>query len=747
MPTVELVEDPSIRASCSPLKPLQQEVTKAYFAIREDKKAGGASSSETKVIDHTTTKGQTLSKIAAQYNVELKDVKRTKTTKYLQIGEIVKVTTKEETTATDSGTAEAKFTKVTSASVNSDVYIIVETKNLQNEKALINVLQGQEDVLGKKDTALTIQQDDADVVQIEAVVGAFAKEEDISNKDDFKDWAITKVKLAPKDEEKLKEWTDGLECAGTKKASLYLLIDVHSENSIADFKSEYVDYKGYKGSTDDSRVPNYFLNEEGEWLEVQNGGVCGGKGCIKDGDENKLVQELNIRLAGFGGNVPTEKFTERTIDMIKQFQKDYMEIEPTGTVCGNTLEAIDEFESKYPIVFSELKCDCGVCTGFGQGKYATQKQSASIAEKSRKYEYPGIHRSLLWAYKAMMFYASKKEGGKYSINKINSGYRCHENNKQHSRSSTNHMGKAIDIHFNKNGVRTREITDVEAIRDKIIIPTNKAQINWGSKNKFSLEPSRNASFVATSWIHMDVRQFDLEYLKDEFFANTAAKIKGKKIVEVAKDEGFATAVDCQGGGFTSQEGSKSDASETNDCQSKFDKIAPIILEHEGGYVNHAADKGGPTNKGITLGTWTKYAKSDTGVEPTLANLKKITDEQASKIYRKRYWEPKGFCEVENDKVGLMVYDWTITSGGAGKQVQKLLVKEFGAKIATDGAIGKNTIKAINAVSDQAKLLKRIGEIRKQYYTDLTYTNGKKNSQDVFLKGWHNRVDKCLNAKL
>lgn len=566
MPTVQLVENPKVKAACSPLKPLQQEVVKAYFATREDKQetSGGTTSGQTKVIDHKTTEGQTLSKIAAIYKVELKDVKRTKTTKYLQIGEIVKVTTTEKTTEEKKTTTTVKFKKVTGATLTSDLYIIAETKNLRGEKALINVLQGQEDIFGKKDSALSVQQNDADVVKIETVIGDFGKDEDISNKDEFKDWAITKIKLAPKDENKLKERTDALDAAKSKKALLYLLVDVHSQNSLPNFKSEYVCYQGYKGATDNSRIPNHFLNEEGEWLSVQNGGVCGGQGCIKDGDDNKLVQELNIRLAGFGGNVPTTKFTTRTVDMIKQFQKDYMEIEPTGTVCGNTLKAIDEFEAKYPIVFSELKCDCGVCTGFGQGKYTTEKQNAAIAEKSRKYEYPGIHRSLLWAYKAMMFYMSKKEGGKFSINKISSGYRCHEDNKIHGRSSTNHMGKAIDIHFNKNGVRTKEITDVEAIRDKIIIPTNKAQINWGSKDKFSLEPSRNASFVATTWIHMDVRQFSLEYLKDEFFANSAAKIKGDKMVDVAKAEGFSDAVECQGTGFTSQEGSSSKADNSGD---------------------------------------------------------------------------------------------------------------------------------------------------------------------------------------
>mgnify|MGYP005609730243 CR=1 FL=1 len=51
------------------------------------------------------------------------------------------------------------------------------------------------------------------------------------------------------------------------------------------------------------------------------------------------------------------------------------------------------------------------------------------------------------------------------------------------------------------------------------------------------------------------------------------------------------------------------------------------------------------------------------------------------------------------------------------------------------------------IEDQEKFLNRIAEIRKQYYTDLTFTKGVKNSQVVFLKGWHNRVDDCLNIKL
>ncbi|MGG6229188.1 hypothetical protein [Tenacibaculum sp. SDUM215027] len=53
-----------------------------------------------------------------------------------------------------------------------------------------------------------------------------------------------------------------------------------------------------------------------------------------------------------------------------------------------------------------------------------------------------------------------------------------------------------------------------------------AQLRWSGKNKFSLEPSTKdrigREFIATTWVHFDVRNFELKYLKDKFF------IKSKK---------------------------------------------------------------------------------------------------------------------------------------------------------------------------------------------------------------------------
>ncbi|MGV8919989.1 MAG: glycosyl hydrolase 108 family protein [Pseudomonas sp.] len=187
---------------------------------------------------------------------------------------------------------------------------------------------------------------------------------------------------------------------------------------------------------------------------------------------------------------------------------------------------------------------------------------------------------------------------------------------------------------------------------------------------------------------------------------------------------------------------------TSDCEAKFNLISPIILRHEGGYINDPADPGGATNMGIAWPTWIAYAKSDIGIEPTLENLKALTKEQAEKIYFKRYWLPKGFCGVDNIKTALNIYDWTITSGKAVREIKRLLVSEFAKDIEINNSMNESAIDIINHVVDQEYLIQRIAASRKAYYTSLTVNkDGTANAKIKFLKGWHNRVDDCLRAQV
>jgi hypothetical protein len=259
------------------------------------------------------------------------------------------------------------------------------------------------------------------------------------------------------------------------------------------------------------------------------------------GDRGKAILEINIRLAGFGGLLPTEDFTEMTERGVKQFQRDYMNMEnPTGVADIATLMKIDEFCEIYRENVDNYKCPCNKCGGFGKGQFKNKYLRTSRIERWHKYEYPGMHQSLLWAVSASRFYFTKKLNGEYSIESIDSGYRCwvNNNNKVPKRESTNHMGKAVDLHFNKNGARFK--SDMDLLREKIYCdyigaPKQGGSFGWLS-DKFGLEPKKFTSGEkgATTWVHLDVREFNrVNYLKDEFFIKSNNEMNfNRKICEI-----------------------------------------------------------------------------------------------------------------------------------------------------------------------------------------------------------------------
>lgn len=278
--------------------------------------------------------------------------------------------------------------------------------------------------------------------------------------------------------------------------------------------------------------------------EEKEGKDCGGKYCItksnyKEKNAGKLIQEINIRLAGFGGNVPTEEFDDRTEACIKQFQRDYMGVTATGKICGSLLKAIDEFceNTSYDFAFEETKCPCA-----NGSKGTTNYKACNGYGNAESKEYPGMHRSLIYVLKGLLFYL-KKTNSIYSLNKIASGYRCCADNERKGRTSTNHMGCALDLHFNKNGTRTREVNDMEAIRKDFFCkymnaPKDNAGQSYGfgwKPNKIGLEPKKfnNGKAGATSWVHVDVREFKSIYKANSFFIKEKTLISSQKMVDLA----------------------------------------------------------------------------------------------------------------------------------------------------------------------------------------------------------------------
>ena len=241
---------------------------------------------------------------------------------------------------------------------------------------------------------------------------------------------------------------------------------------------------------------------------------------LKRGCKGADVAELQLRLAGFRGTVPDGDFGPGTERQVMTFQANFMGAPETGIVDRSTMRAIDGFARRYPIDFNALKCRCGQCKGFGKrrfkGSYVPGKPRA---EAFHRYEYPGIHRMLLWAVRAVFFYLP---GHKFEIS---SAYRCSVDNRQHGRSSTNHHGKAIDLDVAllRGESKRDDMIKCDAIRGTIV-ETAHAQIGWTAVNRKSLEPSS----IAPTWVHYDVRCYEPKYLRDGMFCATLGQLDNRK---------------------------------------------------------------------------------------------------------------------------------------------------------------------------------------------------------------------------
>ena len=92
-----------------------------------------------------------------------------------------------------------------------------------------------------------------------------------------------------------------------------------------------------------------------------------------------------------------------------------------------------------------------------------------------------------------------------------------------------------------------------------------------------------------------------------------------------------------------------------------------VLKKEGGYVNHPADKGGPTNYGITQDTLTNYL----GRKATIDDVKNLQKSTAAEIYENNYFIKTGIQLLPEPIIPLM-FDMAVNHGGHGaiKMLQK-----------------------------------------------------------------------------
>ncbi len=150
---------------------------------------------------------------------------------------------------------------------------------------------------------------------------------------------------------------------------------------------------------------------------------------------------------------------------------------------------------------------------------------------------------------------------------------------------------------------------------------------------------------------------------------------------------------------------------------------PWVILHEGGWSDDPSDRGGATNKGITLATAQRHGIG------TVDKLWQITDEKVAQIYRADYWR---FDGLDDQRVATKIFDMAVNMGlrTAVRMVQAQ-INALGAGLAEDGIWGPATMHSANAVEPN-HLLALLVEASVGHYRAIV---ARRPESGKFLLGW------------
>lgn len=156
----------------------------------------------------------------------------------------------------------------------------------------------------------------------------------------------------------------------------------------------------------------------------------------------------------------------------------------------------------------------------------------------------------------------------------------------------------------------------------------------------------------------------------------------------------------------------------------FNQAFDQLLEHEGGYSDHAADPGGKTRYGITTAVAREHGYR--------GDMRELPIDAARLIYRAAYWDAVRADELPA-QIRYAVFDAAVNSGV--RQSVRWLQRAVGAK--DDGALGPQTLAAVRAQEPEA-LLRRLLAQRLTFMTSLT-------SWPSFGRGWARRIASLMES--
>ena len=171
----------------------------------------------------------------------------------------------------------------------------------------------------------------------------------------------------------------------------------------------------------------------------------------------------------------------------------------------------------------------------------------------------------------------------------------------------------------------------------------------------------------------------------------------------------------------------------------IDDLIDVVIDREGGYSNHKADRGGATRYGITEGV--------ARAEGYGGDMRHLPRETAAAIYRRLYWMRPGFDRVAEraPAVAAELFDTGVNMGPpvAAAFLQRALnalnrgATDF-ADVALDGRVGAATLAALGRFlalrgsGAQTVLVKAIEALQGERYVALAE---RRPANEAFLYGW------------
>lgn len=159
-------------------------------------------------------------------------------------------------------------------------------------------------------------------------------------------------------------------------------------------------------------------------------------------------------------------------------------------------------------------------------------------------------------------------------------------------------------------------------------------------------------------------------------------------------------------------------------------IIPFIKGAEGGWVNNPDDQGGETNKGITYATWEQFFGD------THDRFMAMSDADWAYIFLHGYWNAILGNQINSQAIADFLVDWYWGSGTYAVRHLQQVLNDLGYAVSIDGAMGPQTLAAVNAADPQT-LLDALNANKAQFYQSIVDNDP---SQAQFLQGWMNRLN-------